>query len=166
MGIGMAALVGGGAPDQGRIYAGNTLHRKDAKTYELRPGDAVTDLEISIPISGMHTVRVRLSAVDGRTINQAMLRLVDATDETLAFRAANEQEGVYRFDTIPPGTYTLTASNAMIGEPYALPVAAFEDGSTSILVKDSDIDDALLSLKEKPLAKPDPHANTAIDEDN
>jgi hypothetical protein len=178
-GMGAAMSIGafGGIsnPNSLRFFAGDTLHKKDARTYELRAGDTITDIEIRLPISGLHPLRVRLSAHDGRPISDAELTLTDTADEAIRFTASVNslsnpmaaREGIFEFHQVPPGTYTLLAEHAMIVPPMppegtnppeliegTHPTSAFADSTTTVLIKDSDPADINLTLDEIPLPKP------------
>ncbi len=162
---GIELLIGGMAdPSALRVYSGDTLHAKAAKTYELRAGDDVTGVDITIPLNAFHQVKGVLTAVDGRPINQATLTLTDSTDDSVTFESQVADDGSFSFPTIANGTYTLAASNATIitrltnadaNVPLRFvptkPTNAFADGKTSVIVKDSDLSDVSLTLTEVPL---------------
>jgi hypothetical protein len=162
---GMSFLIGMPAnPKELHIYSGDTIHKESAKTYELRAGDEISGVDITIPLDAFHRVEGRLTAVDGRNINMAGLTLTDADDDSLAFRATVQRDGTFRFRDVPAGTYTLAASNAKIvkvpddfpeGAPLRdgtmQPTSVFADGSTSVIVKDVDVSDVGLTLTEIPL---------------
>jgi len=143
------------------IYSGDTLHKNAAKTYELRPGDNVSGVDIIIPLNAFHQVRGVLSAVDGRTINTAELALIDTSDDTVHFNAKPAADGVFIFSTVPSGTYKLSSSGARImvrdlNAPSETPdrfapkhpVSAFADADTTLIVKDTDLLDVSFPLTE------------------
>lgn len=145
-----------------RVYVGDTLHRKDAKVFELRSADEIADLQITLPINSFHQVSGRLTAKDGRALSVATLKLTDTADPTLSFGGSLGEDGVFSFPAVPAGTYLLTASEGKIMKPntempafmamrMGTSVAAFAEGSTSVLVKDSDLTDVALALIETAL---------------
>ncbi|HZL28189.1 MAG TPA: carboxypeptidase-like regulatory domain-containing protein [Acidobacteriaceae bacterium] len=147
------------------IYSGDTLHKKAAKTYELRSGDEVTGIDITIPSDDFHRIQGRLSTPDGRGITTATLTLTDTTDDSLIFRGDLSRDGAFVFTGVPAGTYTLAATDAKIGTmpegfPDNMPVRAdmikatnaFADSNTSVIVKESDVADVNLTLTEVPLS--------------
>ncbi len=150
------------------VYAGDTLHQKDAKTFTLRGGDEVADIQITLPINSFHAVSGMITAKDGRPLSLAKLTLIDSSDDTVRFSVELADNGSFRFSSVPTGTYQLTASDGQIVMPNPkLPasmavrsgtaVAAFAEGSTPVLVKDSDVTDVTLALAEtalKPVPKP------------
>jgi len=164
---GMASIFGGisSDPEGLHVYSGDTLHKNAAKTYELRPGDNITGIDIVIPLNAFHQVRGVLSAVDGRAINAGDIAIVDTADDTLHFTTKLAGDGGFFFPTVPSGTYKLSATEARIVErdPNSpafperfvpkIPVAAFADGNTTIVVKDTDLLDVAFALTEIPLPK-------------
>jgi hypothetical protein len=164
---GMATIFGGivSDPSSLHVYSGDTLHKNAAKTYELRAGDNITGVDIVIPLNAFHQVRGVLSAVDGRAINIGNLTLVDTSDDTLRFNAKVADDGFFTFPTVPSGTYKLESKNAQIilrpqdnlepnGRPGAQEtLAAFADGNTTVIVKDTDLLDVTFSLTEIPVPK-------------
>jgi hypothetical protein len=162
---GMAIILGGSAdPSALRVYSGDTLHSKSAKTYKLRSGDEVTGIDITIPLNAYHQVKGVLTAVDGRAINKATLTLADTADDTVTFESQVSEEGAFAFPAIAAGTYTLTAKGAEIvarqdgsnpdisirNSPTKI-TNTFADNTTSVIVKDSDVPDLTLTLTEVPL---------------
>jgi hypothetical protein len=163
-----AAMFSGMLTDRNalHVYSGNTLHKNAAKTYELRAGDNITGVDITIPLSMFHQIRGVLAAQDGRTINAAQLMLTDTTDDSFHFSASPSDDGSFTFATVPAGTYKLAASQARIMALYPNtmpdipvrwapkhPVNAFADADTTLIVKDSDLLDVSLLLTEMPLPK-------------
>jgi hypothetical protein len=156
MGEGIGVMIGGmNDPAALHFYSGDTIHRKAAKTYELRPGDEVADIEITIPEDSFHSVSGTLTALTGDTINEATLKLTDTADETLVFASKLGPDGSFAFPTVPPGTYTLTAKDAKSlkteadekGGVKPAPPVNFEATSVGVIVKDGDVADVQLSLK-------------------
>jgi hypothetical protein len=149
------------------IYSGSTLHRKQAKTFDLRPGDSVDGIEITLPISGLHNVQGVVNSKQGIPLTYASLELVDTTDSSITFHATVHNDGQFRFCEVPEGTYELKTSNArMYAQPmddnvpdYMMPMMqqqlkathAFADMTQSIIVQNSDVSDVILALPETPL---------------
>ncbi|HLI76295.1 MAG TPA: carboxypeptidase-like regulatory domain-containing protein [Acidobacteriaceae bacterium] len=157
-----------GVPDVHSLhfYAGDTTHRNAAKTFDLRPGDEVTGVDITLPLDAFHEIHGKLAAADGRTINQGDITLTDSADDGLTFHAKVARDGTFALAQIPAGNYKLAAANARIAEPSPdgppnlperfrplKPVAAFADGSLTVVIQDHDLDGIALSLAEIPLPK-------------
>ena len=155
MGMMFGAMADPGAL---RYYAGDTLHRKTAKTYDLRPGDEAAVMDITIPEHAFHHVSGRLLGKAGRNPNSGRLTLTDSADDTLIYQANSDEDGVFVFAAVPAGTYTLAVKEAAYtpeapvpapGKQF-VPAAAvpFAPATQSVLVKDADVPDVLLSLTE------------------
>jgi hypothetical protein len=149
-----------------RVYSGDTLHKNTAKTFEVRAGDTVTGIDITIPLGVFHQVHGVLTAKDGRIVNSASLTLTDTTDDTVHFSAKPSDDGAFTFPTVPAGTYKFAVSNARILATFPNtppetparfaprhPVNAFADADTTLIVEDSDVLDVSLPLTEVPLPK-------------
>jgi hypothetical protein len=174
---GMTMMFGGFIADPAglHVYSGDTLHKNAAKTYELRPGDDVTGVDITIPLDAFHQVRGTLAAKDGSPINNGQLTLTDTTDDTLIFRATVGVDGTFNFPTVPMDTYKLAATHATIMQvdanvPPQTPLQyapkhatnAFADGDTTLIVKDSDLLDVSLTLTEIALPKEPADGNLSV----
>jgi len=155
------AMSGMFDPSAIHIYAGDTMHKKTAKTFELRPGDELSGIDITIPIDAFHRVSGFVAAKDGRPINSAGLTLVDDTDDSVSFSAIAGRDGTFQFPAIPAGTYMLTAKRAkMFNLPPNMPddvvipdseiSNVFADYSITIIVKNSDLTGVNLTLTEVP----------------
>ncbi len=164
--LGIASALMGGDRAIG-IYNGDTFHKRDAKKYEIKGSEQLTGIELRIPLNAFRSVRGIVNAVDGRPINIGALTLTDTSDDTVIFHANLTSDGTFHFTSIPPGSYTLAATGAHIGSPphedatdqaiYERELVAtnnFADGSTQILVQDSDLTGVTLSLTEVPMPKP------------
>jgi hypothetical protein len=145
------------------FYSGDTIHRKAAKVYELRLGDDVGNIDITVPIGGLHQVSGHLATAEGNPLNMGILTLTSVDDDTVIYRAELDRTGAFKLTNVPPDTYALTVSNAFIGKPAdptksaedeatALkPARAFTADSLPVIVKDSDVPDVAPMLKEIPL---------------
>ncbi len=148
-----------------RIYSGDTLHKNAAKTYDLRPGDEIGGIDITVPAYIFHRVQGQLSTLDGRPIFVGTLTLTDASDDSFVLHAMPARDGTFVFPEVPSGTYKLAVSEARLGKlpdgiPEGMPVQApilqnaraFADKTTTVLVKDSDITDLTVQLQNDPPA--------------
>ena len=144
-----------------RIYSGDTVHKKAAKTYDLRAGDVVTGIDITIPTDSLHRIQGYITTLGGLPVPVATLTLTDTSDDSFSIHTTPDRDGSFSFATIPAGTYKLSASGAQIGDiPANLPasgaiqpgslknVHALADASTTILVKDDDLTDVSLQLTD------------------
>jgi hypothetical protein len=161
------------------VYSGNTLHRKEAKVYDLRAADIVDGIEIVLPLDGLHSIRGAAAAKDGALLNAGMITLVDTSDPAISFHSTVLAGGDFRFNGIPEGTYELkliggriyenenVINNSLGGEDASQyqrqlqnldqqfkPSRAFADTTVSVIVQTTDIDNLTVTLQDTKL--PDP----------
>jgi hypothetical protein len=150
------------------VYAGNTLHRKSARVYDLRGGDETPGIDILIPLDALHEVHGSVSAKDGRTLNAGTVTLTDDSDDTLRFSTKLAEDGTFAFASVPSGTYKLALSGAAIAihvlppnapRDFPLELApthttnSFADTSVAVIVKDSNVEQVALTPDEVPVPK-------------
>jgi len=157
-------------PESLTVFSGDTIHRAQAKTYKLRPGEDVSDIRITIPLAGFYKVGGTTSVVDGRTPNKGVATLVDESDHDIHFRTELSTDGNFDFATIPAGTYKLTLSHLYIAGPdhrlrdysnddAVIDSNAFSGAETTIIVKNSDILDLHFEVHEIPMPPQKPDDN-------
>jgi hypothetical protein len=156
-------VLGGEKPTTFAIYSGDTIHRKAAKVYKLRLGDDVGNIEITIPIGGVHRVAGRLATADNYALNMGVCTLSSVDDDSVVYRTGIDSTGNFAFANVPTGAYTLSVTNAYIGKPAEAsrdslegstdlePSRAFAVDALCIFVEDSDLTDLAPTLKEIPL---------------
>ena len=144
------------------FFSGDTIHRKAAKTYELRAGDEVTGIDITIPERAFHRLRGQVTGTSGKPANTGELTLTDKTDEAFTYTQRLNTDGVFEFPAVPAGTYTLAVKGAAYSAftpdnmPRPLPqkvdtqTIQFGAGSQDVIVKDADVVDVAISLPELP----------------
>jgi hypothetical protein len=149
------------------VYSGNTLHRKDAKMYDLKAGDVVDGIEITLPLNGLHAIRGTVAGKDGTPLNSGNLDLADTADSSIIFHANVEVDGEFRFSGVPEGNYQLKASSGRIlenpptgnvpeevvqNDPQQFkPMRAFADTTVSVAVQTTDIEGLIVTLPETKL---------------
>ena len=176
---GIIAAFSGARTQPGKltIYSGNTLHKKEAKTYDLRAGDTVSGIEITLPLNGLHTVQGTASGKGGVPLNSGSVDLTDTVDDSISFHAAINQDSEFAFIGVPEGSYTLklTGGYAFDNPPpenfpveavpgnlqQFKPTHAFADLTQTIMVGSDDIDNLALTpdetkLPDMPAQAPDP----------
>ena len=151
------------------VYAPSANHAAEAKAVTLKSGEEVTDEAITFNLSGMHSVRGRVaSAEDHHGINSATVMLTDATDKDFTRAASVDAAGNYVVTLLPPGTYTVKVSGAEDTEPKPKTeskakekggllggmfgadqktIRSYDDGTTSVIVTDADVDAPVVELK-------------------
>lgn len=100
-----------GPPPILTVYAPTTMHKAEAQNVEVRGGEVVDGVDIRVSLNGLHTVKGSVEAkADGHMLNSGSATLADATDNSVMRTALVADDGSFRMDYVPPGTYTLIVS--------------------------------------------------------
>ncbi len=98
-------------PEMVSVYAPATFRRKDAKVFEIHGDEQVSDADLTVDPSGVHTLKGRLLAADDHLSSSTMIRLKEAGTKALASRLVGiEVDGTFQIDYLPAGSYTLLIS--------------------------------------------------------
>ncbi len=153
------------------VYSGNTLHKSEAKTYDLRPGDTVSGIEITLPLNGLHTIKGVASSKSGILLGSGSLDLTDTVDDSITFHTVVHSDGEFAFFGIPEGSYTLKLSNgfafenpipenipedvipSLIQQQYK-PTHAFAELTQSVVLGADDIDSLTVTPAETKVPEP------------
>jgi hypothetical protein len=149
------------------VYSGNTLHQKDAKLYELRPGETLDGVEIILPLTGLHSIQGVATGKDGTPLNFGMLSLSDTVHPTINFHANIRAGGEFRFSGIPEGIYEMKiARGGVLENPPQFEfsdeqfsamqdqfkaIRAFAETKVAVTVQTTDIDDLAVTLADTKL---------------
>jgi uncharacterized protein (DUF2141 family) len=142
------------------VFSGDTLHRAAARTYEVRAGDNIEGIDITIPNSALHKTGGSVSAPDGTPLNIGVITLTSTDDSAVVYRTGMNRDGTFLFAAIPSGTYKLSTSDVYFGvrdeddSRDFMPLKkkrAYANGALSVIVEDSDVLDLNLSLPEIPM---------------
>ena len=160
------------------VYGGNTLHQKDAKLYELRPGDTLGGVEILLPLTGLHSIQGVATAKDGTPLNFGLLSLSDTADPTINFHTKVRAGGEFRFTGISEGIYEMKITRGGVFEnppqfdfsdelsdgmeDQFKPIRAFAETKVVVTVQTTDVDDLVVTLADTKL--PDKAAPAADSE--
>jgi hypothetical protein len=110
-------------PNMTTVYGPGVFRRREAKVFEIRGQEQVTDADVKIDMSGLHTIRGRILAGEDRhTPSQAMIRLKE-DGRDLPLLATMEDGGSFQINYLPSGSYTLS----VIGSDYAKDAANATD---------------------------------------
>lgn len=155
------------ANDRLTIYSGNTLHQKDAKIYDLRPGETLDGVEIILPLTGLHSIQGVATGKDGTPLNFGLLSLSDTADPTINFHTNIRAGGEFRFSGIPEGIYEMKITRGAVLEnppPFEFlddqvselqdqfkPIRAFAETKVAVTVQTIDIDDLTVTLADTKL---------------
>jgi len=162
-------------PDAGKgagltVFSGDTLHRKAAKVYELKAGDKIDGIEITLPLTGLHNVEGTVTGKDGALLSYAWLDLTDTSDRSVTYHTTVHAAGEFRFSAVPEGTYELKCSNGRIFtdqppneiaidnmqfvDQQFKPSRAFAESTQDVIVGTTDIENLTVTPPDTKL--PDP----------
>ena len=100
-------------PNMTTVFAPGVFRRADARVFELRGDDEITDADLKIDSSGLYTIRGRIVAGDDHHApNAAMLTLYDQGNDDPRHLAASLEDGTFQIDYVPSGRYTLRVNLA------------------------------------------------------
>jgi len=149
------------------ICLGDTVRKKDAKITKLASGEVVNGADITIPLSGLHTVSGTVAALaDGHTPAHATIRLLYADDREDA-RELSPSDGAFAFEYVPEGKYILQVTGAEDVEqaniapgagnsdpaPPKAKTVHYADEEIPLMVQ-NDMEDVLVALTPAPPATP------------
>jgi hypothetical protein len=132
-------------PNMTTVYGPGVFRREEAKVFEIRGEEQVTDADLKIDISGLHTIKGRvLAGEDRHVLGQAIIRLKqDGRD--LPQLAMMENDGSFEIDYVPSGSYTLwvTGSGTMTVSASATEAAResqmYQQAKVAVVVGASDV---------------------------
>jgi len=112
MGIGPGAVsMHMNTGDMLMVYSGGAMREKDVKPIELKTGEQRDDVEVIFPLSGLHAISGSVVAKsDNHAVNAGMVELEDPDTKAQVRMAMIGQDGAFRFNYVPDGTYVLKAS--------------------------------------------------------
>jgi hypothetical protein len=96
------------------FYGAGTARQHDATSFKLTAGQELTGQNMTIPVSKLRQLSGRVAAgADGHFVNAASLSLVTRDDgKELASTDISRDDGLFHFEFVPDGDYTLKVSNA------------------------------------------------------
>lgn len=96
------------------FYGSGTPREADARPVKLNAGDELTGQDITLPISKLFRIAGRVVAGrNGHVVNAADLKLISQEDgKEFTSSDIDRDDGLFHFDFVPAGTYTLRVENA------------------------------------------------------
>jgi hypothetical protein len=95
------------------VYSGDTTRKSEAAPFKLGPGEDRAGVDITIPLSKLHSINGVVTAVsDGHVINSGHLTIEDPIDKESVVEAELDSDGAFHLDGVPEGSYTLRVQNA------------------------------------------------------
>lgn len=96
------------------LYSGDSFRPRDAKTIKLGDGEEANSVDITIPLSKLHTISGSVvDAASGHAINAANIAIVYSDDDTeLTSVDIDKEDNAFHFYYVPEGEYTLKVTSA------------------------------------------------------
>jgi hypothetical protein len=135
------------------VFAPDALEEVGAKPVEVKDGDEITGADITVPARLLHSIGGTLMQ-GGTPIGGINVSVQRRDGSVQGYESISMPDGSYRFDMLPPGTYTIRAkpmSSSSVGSsgPNERPVW----GQVVIQLNDTDVPDANLDLRLRPDGK-------------
>jgi hypothetical protein len=150
------------------VFAPAAFHQASAKAVTLLAGQSMDDEEVTINLTGLHSVSGRIaSAEDHHAINSGTIALTDASDKQFSRSANVNEDGSFTVTFVPQGTFDLKVEDAAdtvpsTKKPKGLlnfasdePVRSYDDAKQQVMVTDDDVTGQNIELApSKTLKKP------------
>jgi hypothetical protein len=95
------------------VYSGGAMREKDLKAIELTAGEQRDGVEVIFPVNGLHSISGSVVAKsDQHAVNSGMVELKDPDTKAQLRMSTIAQDGTFRFNYIPDGTYVLAVTAA------------------------------------------------------
>ncbi len=138
------------------FYSNGTIHRAGATVYDLKAGDVVQGLEITLPLDAFHDVRGQVETADGKPAISGSLTLTDDSDAQLSYRTHVHKDGSFVLHQVPAGSYRLEVKGAGTegntgpqNNPVPTSKAPDNSGgnaSLSVMVQDTDVSNVVVTI--------------------
>ncbi len=101
------------------VYSGGALREKDVKPIEVGDGEQHDGVEVVFPINGLHTISGSVVAkFDNHAVNSGTVVLEDPDSKAAVRTAMVGEDGAFRLNYVPEGSYLLTVSGAADTEQH------------------------------------------------
>ncbi len=96
------------------FYGDGTTHMDEATPFTLKGDEERTGTDMTLPISKLRRLTGRVAAgPNGHFVNAANVELIYGPDKkTLARSNVDREDGLFHFEFVPEGDYTLRVTNA------------------------------------------------------
>ena len=146
------------------VFAPSSFHRSDAKLITLLAGEERNDIDITFRLADLRTISGSASSSeDHHPITSGRIKLEDAVDKDFTRTSALDESGNFAITFVPPGTYTLTITEAADDSPTSLKFPAnvlrsYDNAQKTIILTNSTITRQDFELT--PSARIKLHSNT------
>lgn len=134
------------------IFAPAAFHQSGAKALTLTAGQSVDGEEITINLTGLHSVSGRItSAEDHHGINSGSVTLTDTGDKDFSRSTSLNEDGSFTVTFVPPGTYDVKVADAADTVPSTKKekglfnfgsdetVRSYDEAKRQVIVTDNDV---------------------------
>lgn len=153
------------------VFAPDALQQRDAKLVKVEAGDELSDIDITVPMSRLHSISGTITQggeplargfvslapqgqkhdeADSNSFNDDSYQEVCTVTGMVCANGANDAttmpDGSYRFDLVPPGTYTIKAQLRPTFTESANGHSAAASAKITIQVNDRDVLDANIDI--------------------
>jgi len=90
------------------VFAPDSLTESNAKLVSVGSGDELSDIDITVPMSRLHSISGTVTQ-GGNPLVMAALTIYRAGEKLDNSDVISTPDGSYRFDLLPAGTYTIQA---------------------------------------------------------
>lgn len=96
------------------VYSGAATREKEATSFKLIKGEERNGEDLMVPLSKLHIISGTVTAErDGHTVNAATVKLLYADDKSeVASTNIESDDGVFRFEFVPEGSYLIEVASA------------------------------------------------------
>ncbi len=111
--LSIAGGVGGIKGLRMTVYSGDVTRVSEAKSIAVRAGEERAGANLTVSLRGARTVSGYVVAgLDGHPVNGGSVVLAAGNDAQERWTAGIREDGSFRFDLVPAGSYTLRTSHA------------------------------------------------------
>jgi hypothetical protein len=127
------------------VYSGDTMRKSEAVPFKLGRGEDRAGVDIAIPLSKLHSISgVVTAASNGHAINSGEITIEDPVDKEKIATGQLDSDGVFHFDGVPEGSYTLRVQRACDRQNQQISVAGdTKMASEKILHKYGDLEQTI-----------------------
>jgi len=89
------------------VYVGNTVRASRARVIEVRGTENHDQVDIDIPVVGLHKVTGKVVVSTGTIVDSAIVRLYPSGESDLSRATPLQADGSFSFDDVPDEQYTI-----------------------------------------------------------
>ncbi|WP_263381909.1 carboxypeptidase-like regulatory domain-containing protein [Granulicella arctica] len=145
------------------FYSGDTTQKSKAKSVKITDGEQRDGADMTIPVSKLHSVSGSITDAGGHVVNAGKLALNYDDGTQLVSTTVDKEDGMFHFDFVPEGTYSLVVSEAkdvareeIMNPPGTFPPSNFKEttvkeygGQKQPLVVESDVAGVVMTVAAK-----------------